>query len=531
MQRGLPAAAGVFLASLSLLLLGMERTALIVYDEGVIAYGAVRLLAGELPYRDFWTVYGPGQFWAVAGLFKIFGASLLVERVWDALVRAGIALVGYLIAARLASRTLAVLAWLIILGWLWATGHHGYPLLPAALLVMLGALLFTGFALEPGRPRRLVLAGIAVGAAAVFRHDVGFYAFLSIALSLAVFRLRGAPIALGRSLALFTAGVLAAGLPAAAYLLISTPFAELWSQLIVFPATVYAGVRSLPYPSALDYLFMLTDLLLGGWSASAAARVFSMLAFFFPCAVLALAALSLAKTWPGSAAQSGRGPWISLFALTVLASLLFLASLVRPDEVHLAHVIVLSLVIAAPALGRPQAGLHRVAVVLVAIGLGAMAAHPLLKALERMSPDRSARWTVEAAALPRASGLRIWRDQALAIDYVRSRVAPEEKIFVGNGRHDMSLISDVLFYFLAERGAASKFHELHPGLSTTAEVQKRIVADLATVNYIVMYTGELNTREPNLSSRSSGVEILDRYLLQNYREEVIFGRYHVWRRE
>jgi hypothetical protein len=53
MQRGWPAAAGVFFCSLGLLLLGLERSALGILDEGVITYGAVRLLAGELPYRDF----------------------------------------------------------------------------------------------------------------------------------------------------------------------------------------------------------------------------------------------------------------------------------------------------------------------------------------------------------------------------------------------------------------------------------------------------------------------------------------------
>jgi hypothetical protein len=50
------------------------------YDEGVLLSGAHRLLAGELPYRDFWTIYGPGQFAVVAALFGLAGESLWVSR-------------------------------------------------------------------------------------------------------------------------------------------------------------------------------------------------------------------------------------------------------------------------------------------------------------------------------------------------------------------------------------------------------------------------------------------------------------------
>ncbi|MCK4236762.1 MAG: hypothetical protein KAX38_06560 [Candidatus Krumholzibacteria bacterium] len=30
-----------------------------IYDEGLGVYGAARVLNGEIPYRDFWTLYAP----------------------------------------------------------------------------------------------------------------------------------------------------------------------------------------------------------------------------------------------------------------------------------------------------------------------------------------------------------------------------------------------------------------------------------------------------------------------------------------
>lgn len=57
------------------------------YDEGLILVGATRVLSDDIPYRDFYSIYGPGQFYVLAALFKVFGPSVLVERLWDFLVR------------------------------------------------------------------------------------------------------------------------------------------------------------------------------------------------------------------------------------------------------------------------------------------------------------------------------------------------------------------------------------------------------------------------------------------------------------
>src|SRR5262245_48132784 len=48
--------------------------------EGIPAVGAQRILHGELPYRDFWTMYAPGSFYLLAALFKLFGSHLTVAR-------------------------------------------------------------------------------------------------------------------------------------------------------------------------------------------------------------------------------------------------------------------------------------------------------------------------------------------------------------------------------------------------------------------------------------------------------------------
>lgn len=53
-------------------ILGMDESILLIYPE--------QLLDGRVPNRDFFTVYGPGNFAVLAAAFSVFGQSLVVER-------------------------------------------------------------------------------------------------------------------------------------------------------------------------------------------------------------------------------------------------------------------------------------------------------------------------------------------------------------------------------------------------------------------------------------------------------------------
>ena len=92
----------LFALSFLYISLGITR-ALNIYDEGLILFGAQRVVWGQVPYRDFWTVYSPGQFYALAGLFRLFGSSILVARLWDTLFRAALALASFTVVRRLSS--------------------------------------------------------------------------------------------------------------------------------------------------------------------------------------------------------------------------------------------------------------------------------------------------------------------------------------------------------------------------------------------------------------------------------------------
>ena len=80
----------IFLLAFMFQVASLPRVIHNIYDEGFIVVGAQRVLDGEIPYRDFWNLYAPGQLYAVAGLFRLFGSSILTEELWDVAIRAGV---------------------------------------------------------------------------------------------------------------------------------------------------------------------------------------------------------------------------------------------------------------------------------------------------------------------------------------------------------------------------------------------------------------------------------------------------------
>jgi hypothetical protein len=165
------------------------------FDEGILVSFPTRVLAGDLPYRDFETFYGPGDPYLVAGLFRVFGASLGAERAVGFVFRLLLVVVLYVLVRRfgelpaLAGGVLA--ACLVAADGVNANNH-------------VAALALTVVALVALERRRLLLAGLLAGGAALFGAEFAVVAPLA-----------AVPLLLrsGRKAAWFGAGVVTALLP------------------------------------------------------------------------------------------------------------------------------------------------------------------------------------------------------------------------------------------------------------------------------------------------------------------------------
>src|ERR1700733_5460386 len=170
----------VFLVSFIILFLGMDR-GFDFYDEGLILVGAMRVAAGQVPHRDFYANYGPGQFYTLAWLFDLFGRSILVERIYDLVLRAAIVTVTYGITAAYCRRWIAICTAIVCGFWLFSAGlpSIAYPIIPLLLLTLIGSRLVLPIFRGEVQSWRMLAAGAVTGLAALFRYDVGFaFAFV-----------------------------------------------------------------------------------------------------------------------------------------------------------------------------------------------------------------------------------------------------------------------------------------------------------------------------------------------------------------
>ncbi|MCW2999507.1 MAG: hypothetical protein JWN65_3056, partial [Solirubrobacterales bacterium] len=153
---------GALLAAVAL------RDGVAPHDEGLMLAWAQRVSDGQLPYRDFWCNYGPGQPLALGALTAVVGPSLLAWRIVRVLVGAIAAWLAYRLVAD-ETRELPGGGHWALGAWAASAGMLAWPLLPAptvpALALGLGALWLAR--------RRPAWAGVLAGAAGLWRPELG----------------------------------------------------------------------------------------------------------------------------------------------------------------------------------------------------------------------------------------------------------------------------------------------------------------------------------------------------------------------
>src|SRR6186997_2295865 len=156
-------------------------------DEGSTAAQAMRIVNGELIYRDFFTVVTPGSYYTIAWLFRLFGESLMVLR-WAALVTGiSILLIAVTVARHVMVWPFAAAAGLLTTVWGWFLVTPNFYSLEAALLSLIALACYVHGALRRGSglPRAssrgapahrwIIAAGVAAGLTAMVKQNVGAY--------------------------------------------------------------------------------------------------------------------------------------------------------------------------------------------------------------------------------------------------------------------------------------------------------------------------------------------------------------------
>ena len=535
----------VLLSSYFILFLGMS-THPYIYDEGLVLTAAMRVAAGQVPHRDFYANYGPAQFYILAGLFKLFGESILVERLYDLLIRAFLVASVYAIVSSYCRRLVAACASAVTV--LWLIGIHGLsgtPVIPVSLLNLIGSALILPVFVHRVSRGRMFAAGIVVGATALFRYDTGV-ALLAIhicAIAIAIFgkdksnRLR----TLASTLWPYLVGFAVVVLPPALYYLAVAPLQSFVDDMIVYPTRYYARSRRLPFPGIylkqLEILGVYLPLLLAAVSLYVA---------------LPLRAVTAGKNSLGLRSLSEENRWRGfLVTFGLLTGVMYLKGYVRISLLQMYSCIIPSSLLIAvlfqnrPTFPRPG----RISIVCLACLSVVAATWSALHEAKRLylshesvaermlssrivsSPETES-WCKSTNPLTRSFCFLPDNDHIRTIEFIDSHTRPDQQVYVGTAKHDRIFANDNIIYFGARRLPATHWSHFDPGLQNSYGIQMEMVHDLEknAPPYIVLDSEFEYLNEPNESSRSTGVTLLDEYIHRDYQRIKDFGEMSVWQR-
>jgi hypothetical protein len=423
-------------------------------DEGLLAYGAVRVTQGEVPHRDFVSLQPPLSFYTAAGIFKLCGTSLVSLRAFGLSIFLLVPLLIYGVGRNFTGRVLsfAASAPACILG----LPYCGFVPLAVwqGIAASLAAILFFLPAVLTKRPWLAFFAGLLTAASLFLRHDQAVYTMVSIValtITLALARGRSVPETnFKRALLFWLAGIAIVFVPAVLVWLRIGALPEMFRQLILFPFTTYRKTSSLPFPR----LFVWRSI----WQTCV------VLLFYLPPLVQAIALAHVVRTL---IRRRFRQREAILAFLVAWSALFYLQVIIRSDFTHL--VVTLPPFFLLTAFGwsivcENVAHHRKVSIILSAVFAGltvsflwilhSFALPDVTRANEELTLDRG--------------GVRIEQAHVLA-DFVRRLQAT-----VPLERSILALPYQPMFYFLCERRNPTSWNYLWPGDQTARDHERLI---------------------------------------------------------
>ena len=493
----------VFLCTIAYLgWLAASRFVLVMNDEGIYLDGGLRLLRGEMPYRDFFTITGPGTFALIAASFRVFGTTILAARipvVWDiGIITACL----FWLAAKLSNSMTAALAAFIYVTFSTpvetaVVANHRWD--SGAWAILAGTLIIvaTEAASEAasknssaGTPSARFSgatgfgAGIAAGIAAWCTPPVAL-AVAALGACLVIYH------ATRRLFVMYASGV-AVAFAAGAIWIIRTGALRAMLDSLLWSSSNYLGANRTWYGSVTDGYANL----LRGTSAGEAANTILLLAFFTLPATLPL----FSATW------LWKRPSRTVVILLTLGFALILSTYPRWDLNHLTWVSAPFYALAAGLIARSSSKmvsvLRKPLAVIALVVAGACVAMSVQQRLH------------EAARVTSVGNVHGRPEDLDVLATVQARVKPSDTLFVFPYRP--------LLYFVTGAHNPTRYSFLQPGMFSDKEEAEALSELRAHPPRLVFYSymsPEAYLRIwPASDRRRLQMTGLETFLRENYQE-------------
>lgn len=500
-----------------------------IYDEGLVLTAAMRVLAGQIPHRDFYANYGPAQFYILAGMFKFFGSSLFVERIYDLVVRAVVVSAVYAISSFYCRRWIAAGAAAVTAMWfIGVRMTPASPVVPVSLLALVSSSLLPPTFLTGMSAKRGLITGVIAGTAVLFRYDVGgaLLVVQSCVIAMATyFRCHGTSKALRSFWPVYwpyLLGFAIPNVPSLLYYFAVAPVPPLIHNVIVYPATLYPRMRRLPLPGNIAvYLPIIIS-------------VFSLFLLLVHRSKMDRDTSKIRQDWH---------PFVWTFA--ILVAVLYFKGYVRMSPLQMYLPSVCSFPLLAVLLhnrfafsARPRVFILALASIIFLIAAGSTwretkrlyaqrqsVVENLISSHLKATTNSRSQWCDTPSPLTKGLCFCPDPDRIQAILFITSHTSPDQKLFVGLTRHDRIYGNDNLIYFATKRLPATRWSHFDPGLQNSYPIQVQMIHELEqnAPPYVVLDSEFEHFHEPNDSSKSSGVTLLDDYLRTRYQPVAVFG--------
>ena len=485
-------------------------------DEGSTAAQAMRVVNGELIYRDFFTVVTPGSYYTVAWLFRLFGESLMVLR-WAALVTGlGILLITLTVGRRVMVWPFAAAAGLSTTVWGWFLVTPNFYSLEAALFSLIALACYVY-----GAPswRWMIAAGVAAGATAMVKQNVGAYTAAGLLITIWASRLFDTePDWRGRAKmsAQFIAGILLPVFATLLWLTAAGAGAYLYESWVYYPLVKYTERFARPFP---DFFPLDEREPFDLWTK----LVIYLPVVVYPLAIIAIGVLASRFRRRGDRVAQSEGH--ALLAIASVGLLTLLQAWPRADVPHILFGLQPTFILfayllfcawrALKAIPGPRLAIAAIAMIVVL----APAAALLWKGYQRTEWEYQN--YIVAVRSQRATGILAAGLEAQRIDvvtkYITEHTAPDDPIFVVPWAAGL--------YFLADRSNPTRTDFM---LFEDPEAYPCLLArlDARPPKYVIYgYTWDVDDKH----FREYAAPI-DRYIRSRYAIEFSTDGYEIWRR-
>ncbi len=492
-------------------------------EEGFMLAFPEQILLGRLPHRDFLHLYGPGSLWFLAGVYKLFGTNIIVERLVGLLQHGAVAF-GMLALLRPFGRRIATAAALVSLVILIGPGGLSAMAWNGALGLAVCSLAVGAAACKADlkHPKALAaFAGVLAGAALLFRPDLIIAVGLgSFAMAFRMSKPQRLPLLFGglATVALYVPHVLLSGIGAS------------FEGMFIEPVFKLRPGRALPVPPSWDqadgFLQRAGALRPSGWPLPMPEISQQIFLWFFlvPASILLVlfAAWRLRKQEPTSARTTALGP-AALFCAALITQ-----AVQRPDSTHLSWVTGISFALCIPAIAvlvqqaRPSWAVSRSAWVgtacIGAIFVLVIPFYPLRTYVD-LAGQTFGRNTFGYEISRDGRSFFIGNAEGAAdaqqiTDQLSESSKAGESLIVGPTDLSRTNYNDAFFYFLfPDLPPGTRYIEMDPGLADASD--SGLAEELLKNDWLILSDVWSDWSEPNTSA-GSGSQVPNQIVKDHY---------------